>query len=207
MVVAGDWVQVIMAVFVEVEGGIQRVWAGDQRRGHRSEIFERNNKHQRSIFVSRDELDWLARIGKELVVVENSEVFWDQSRAGYPRIIAQKCSNRHGNFLLLEEFDGRSKCGSIRIPEGRYGEGWDRLLVELRRANSSLRGVREYPVRKKMAVRRSFAEVLGLLKEEDKLFYERKGSEIPTWIGAGDTQKVLREPACFGTERKEIKLL
>ena len=42
-------------------------------------FFERNNKHQRSIFVLRDELDWLARIGKKLVVVENSEIFWDQS--------------------------------------------------------------------------------------------------------------------------------
>jgi hypothetical protein len=169
-------------------------------------FFERNNKHQRSIFVLRDELDWLARKGKELVAVENSEVFWDPSRAAYPRIIAQKCSNRHGNFLLLEEFDGRSKCGSIRIPEGRYGEGWERFLVELHRANSSLRGVRENPVCKKVAVKRSYAEVVGLSKAEDNLFYKRKETDIPARTGTGDKQKVLRRPAFHGTEKEEKKL-
>jgi hypothetical protein len=206
VVVAGDWLRVIMAVSwkwkveskefeLVIKGGATGV-----------RFFERNIKHQRSIFVLRDELNWLARIGKELVVVENSEVFWDQSRAGYPRIIAQKCSNRHGNFLLLEEFDGRSKCGSIRIPEGRYGEGWDRFLVELCRANSSLRGVRENPVCKKVAVRRSYAEVAGLSKAEENLFYDCKENEIPARIGAGDKQKVLRKPACHGTEKEENQL-
>jgi hypothetical protein len=55
------------------------------------------------------------------VAVESSEVFWDQSRAGYPRIIAQRRSNRHGCFLIVEEFDGR-RCGNILIPE----EGMDK---------------------------------------------------------------------------------
>ena len=50
-------------------------------------IFERGNRKQRSIFLNKDELAWLARTVKEVVVVETSEVFWDQSRAGYPRII------------------------------------------------------------------------------------------------------------------------
>jgi hypothetical protein len=59
------------------------------------------------------------------VAVESSEVFWDQSRAGYPRIIAQRRSNRHGCFLIVEEFDGRRRCGNIVIPEGRYGQGWE----------------------------------------------------------------------------------
>ena len=104
-------------------------------------FFERNSKQQRSIFVMKVELDWLARIGEKLMAVRTSEVFWDQSRAGYPRIIAQKCVNRHGNFLTIVEFDGRRRCGSIRIPEGRSGEGWKHFMVELRRANLSLRGV------------------------------------------------------------------
>jgi hypothetical protein len=48
---------------------------------------------------------WLVGTVKEVVVVETFEVFWNQSRAGYPWIIAQKCSNRHGRFLMIEEFD------------------------------------------------------------------------------------------------------
>jgi hypothetical protein len=38
-------------------------------------IFKRNNKKQRSIFLLKVELAWLAHTVKELVAVENSEVF------------------------------------------------------------------------------------------------------------------------------------
>jgi hypothetical protein len=69
-------------------------------------IVERSNKKRRSIFIQRDELAWLVGQVEEVVDVETSKVFWDQSRAGYPRIIAKKCSNRHGRFLTVEEFDG-----------------------------------------------------------------------------------------------------
>jgi hypothetical protein len=154
-------------------------------------FFERNNKQQRSIFVLTVELDWLARIGEKLVAVRNPEVFWDQSRAGYPRIIAQKCSSRHGNFLTIEEFDGRRRCGSIRIPEGRCGEGWERFMVELRRANSSLRGVREVPACKKATARRSYAEVVGLSKADYCCnSFSEPLARIPPWLkDAADIRK------------------
>jgi hypothetical protein len=113
------------------------------------------------MFLLKIELAWLARMLEELVKVENSEVFWDQSRAGYPIIIAQKCSNRNGSFLTIEEFDVR-RCGSIMIPKGRYGQGWERFMVEVRRANSSLRMVREVRECLKVSKRRSFAEVVGV---------------------------------------------
>jgi hypothetical protein len=38
----------------------------------------------------------------------------------------------------MEEFDGRRRCGNILIPEGRYGQGWEQLIVEVRMANFSL---------------------------------------------------------------------
>jgi hypothetical protein len=38
-------------------------------------IFERNGKRQRSIFLLKVELAWLAHMVKELVRVENFEVF------------------------------------------------------------------------------------------------------------------------------------
>jgi hypothetical protein len=41
----------------------------------RARIFERNNRIQRSIFMLKEELAWLAHKVEELVAVENSEVF------------------------------------------------------------------------------------------------------------------------------------
>jgi hypothetical protein len=51
-------------------------------------LFERSNGKQRSIFLKKDELVWLVRIVEEMVAVKSSEVFWDQSRVGYLRVIA-----------------------------------------------------------------------------------------------------------------------
>jgi hypothetical protein len=45
--------------------------------------------------------------------------------------------------LTLEEYDGRRKCGTILIPEGRFGQGWKRFTGEIQWAYSSLGEVRE----------------------------------------------------------------
>ena len=117
--------------------------------------------------------------------VENSEVFWDQSRASFPRIIAQKCSNRNGNFLTIEEFDGRRRCGSIMIPEGHYGQGWERLTMEVHRANSSFRSVREVPECSKVSKRQSFAEVVGRSQNQSEECFHSFSepiARIPKWL-------------------------
>ena len=118
-------------------------------------FYERSNGKQRSIFIQKDELAWLVKIVEELVAVESSEVFWDQSRAGYPRIIAQRRSNRHGCFLTVEEFDGR--CGNILILG--YGQGWEQLIVEVRMASFSLHEASKGK-KDKEGKGRSYAEVL-----------------------------------------------
>ena len=69
-------------------------------------IVERSHNKRTSIFVQRNELAWLVRSVEEVVELETSEVFWDQSRVGCPQIIVQKRSNRHGRFLTIEEFEG-----------------------------------------------------------------------------------------------------
>jgi hypothetical protein len=123
-------------------------------------VFERNSKMNRSIFLQRAEVAWLDRVVDDLVAVKTAEVFWDSSRAGYPRIMAQKCANRHGNFLLIEEFDGRRRSRSIMILEGWRGQGWDRLKMEVSRANFSLGTAREKRECKKVTAGRSYAEVV-----------------------------------------------
>jgi hypothetical protein len=40
--------------------------------------------------------------------------------------------------MMIEEFEGRKRGGSILVPEGRYGQGWARLMFELDGANSSI---------------------------------------------------------------------
>jgi hypothetical protein len=108
-------------------------------------IVERSHNKRRSNFVQRNELAWLVRT-VDVVEKEPSEVFWDQSRAGYPRIIVQKRSNKHGWFLTIKEFEGRRRVGMVLIPEGWYGQGWSRLIPELSQVKASLwegREVRE----------------------------------------------------------------
>jgi hypothetical protein len=47
-------------------------------------IVERSNNRQRSVYVQRDELAWLVGFVEEVMDMDTSEVFWDQSRADYP---------------------------------------------------------------------------------------------------------------------------
>jgi hypothetical protein len=140
-------------------------------------IYERSTKIKSSIFIRRDELAWLLEALEEVTEGKTSKVFWDQSRAGDPRCIIQKCSNRHGRFLKIEEFDGRRKNGIILIPEGRFGLGWARLTVELDRANATLRegrglkGGRETTVSKEAKVApvgRRNTDVMGLLSQPEE---------------------------------------
>ena len=164
-------------------------------------IYERSKKKKSSIFIRRDELAWLVGALEEVVEVETSEVFWDQSRAGFPWIITQKCSNRHGRFLTIEEFDGRRRNGTILIPEGRFGQGWAGLIVELDKANSSLRERQEIMGRrdtkdskeaKVVPVRWRFTDVMGLssqLKEDQFHAYKEPIAKVPSWLKVASTEK------------------
>jgi hypothetical protein len=71
--------------------------------------------------------------------VDDSRVFWNQASPGFPRVIAQRCFNRHGSFLLVEEYAGSRKSGVVLVPEGRRGEGWDLFGSALRCVNEYLR--------------------------------------------------------------------
>jgi hypothetical protein len=157
-------------------------------------FFERNGKRQRSIFLLKDELAWLDRKNEELVMGDHAEVFWDQTRAGYPRIMALKRSNRNGNFLEIEEYDSRGRCGSIIIPEGRYGQGWERLKVHVSRAFASLRVPRIIRESAMVTGRRSFAEVVGLSQNQsEECFnaYSEPIARVPLWLKEARPREAL----------------
>jgi hypothetical protein len=75
----------------------------------------------------------------------------------------QRRANRHGNFIFIEEYEGRNRRGSVLIPEGRYGQGWTRLISELRIARLTLWKGRDFRVNKGSQVipGKSFTEVVG----------------------------------------------
>jgi hypothetical protein len=154
-------------------------------------FFERCSKINKSIFLQRAEVAWLDRIVDKLVAVKTAEAFWDPSRAEYPRIMAQKCANRHGNFLMIEEFDGRRRSGSIMIPEGRRGQGW-----EVSRTNSSLGVVKEKREYKKATGGRSYAEVV---------MEAQVGGSVESTMNGRDNKPPARTADGFKTELMKEK--
>jgi hypothetical protein len=126
-------------------------------------IVEKGKRKQGSIFLQRDEIAWLVGAVEGVLDADTLEVFWDPTSAGYPRVLVQRRSNRHGNYIFIEEFERSNRRGSILIPEGRYGQGWIRLVAELRSVRSNLWKDRVFRVNKTTLVdpARSFAEVVG----------------------------------------------
>jgi hypothetical protein len=134
-------------------------------------IYEKHQGVTRSILLGKDKAAWLLKFFKDLVTVQDSRVFWSQSIPGFPRILAQQYSNRHGFFLIIEEYEGRRRSGSVLVPKGRTGEGWERFGVELRLTfNRLLLGPSSYSKqphstdnthsKPKPELRRSYVEVL-----------------------------------------------
>jgi hypothetical protein len=102
---------------------------------------------------------------------------------------------------MIEEFDGRRRCSSLMIPEGHYGQGWDRFMVEVRRANSSLPVVREVKEYTKVTRRRSFAEVVGLSQNSvDDCFnaFSESIARVPLWLKDASTE--MEAQKCKNTQ-------
>jgi hypothetical protein len=160
----------------------------------------------RSILMDRDEIAWLVRIFEELVEVEDSRVFWNQALAGFPRIIAQRCFNRHGGFLTIEEYNGGRRRDAVLVPEGRRGKGWDlfgsalQSVVEQFSVRGS--GVAAFPESQAMrGSRRSYAEVLSKsLPPLEENLGECSGpvARVPEWVKdllkGVSTDKFVRVP-------------
>jgi hypothetical protein len=69
---------------------------------------------------------------EELMQEMDSKVFWRCSKAVFPTILAQQCSNKHERFLVVEEHGGGRRRGHILVLEGRNREDWRTFVVELR---------------------------------------------------------------------------
>jgi hypothetical protein len=165
-------------------------------------IVERRRKKQYSVFIQRDEVVWMVGAVEKAMDVETSEVYWDPSSAGFPRVLVQRRANRHGRFIFIEEFEGNKRRGSVLVPEGRYGQGWSRLTSELRATRMSLWKGRDFRERKAtvVVVGKTYAEVVGgpeLLENEVKVTsLEKMEGSSPVKVDDGGVQgKTQMRPA------------
>lgn len=102
-----------------VEGGSTRLRIREKCRGFTS-----------SIFLGRIDSCWLLDAVEELLSAKSYAVFWKRSWAGFPGIIAQQCANKHGHFLVVEEYGGGRR-GFILVPKRRNDKGWMSFVLEL----------------------------------------------------------------------------
>jgi hypothetical protein len=150
-------------------------------------MVERSKRKHGSIFIHRDEIAWLVGAVEVAVDVETSEVYWDQSSTGYPRILVQRRANWHGRFIFIEELEAGKRRGSVLIPEGRHGQGWTRLAAELRNTRLSLWKGCDFRERKgtQAVSGRSYAEVLGQSKP---VVNELMVATAATMVGSAPTK-------------------
>jgi hypothetical protein len=65
--------------------------------------------------------------------VEDSRVFRDQSVLGYPQVLTQKCFNRFGRFLVIEECDmGGRDASWLWLQKGKIREAGINLSLNFR---------------------------------------------------------------------------
>ncbi|CAI9783586.1 unnamed protein product [Fraxinus pennsylvanica] len=70
---------------------------------------------------------------EDLISKPYIESFARTFRVGDTVIFLQRCSNRKGRFISIQEIHRGGRKGTIIIPEGRNGVGWRGFGVELRR--------------------------------------------------------------------------
>jgi hypothetical protein len=103
-----------------VEGGSTGLRIGESSRGI-TRFIALNGKDSR----------WLLDTLEELLAAKDSAVFWRRSHAGFPSSFAQRCANKHGRFLMVENYGEGRRRSFILVPEGRKGAGWKSFRSEL----------------------------------------------------------------------------
>jgi hypothetical protein len=93
--------------------------------------MENKGPIQGSIWLGRKGLHWaLGELRKLKHSPSSRSGIFHFKRDGYRTLEFSCLSNRGGCFVELSEYHGGTQHGSIRIPEGRRGEGWARFVTE-----------------------------------------------------------------------------
>ena len=121
-------------------------------------------------------------------------MYWDRSKSGFPRVLAQRCFKRRGSFLLFEEYDGKERCGTVLVLEG-HGKGWYRFISGLQIAVNFFQPclAKNLGVKK----RRSFSEVLSATispTEEPYATSSEPLARVPKSLAVNNSQASLQVP-------------
>jgi hypothetical protein len=93
--------------------------------------MESKGPFQGSIWLGIKGLQWtLGELRKLKHVSPTQSGIFHFKRDGYRTLEFSCLLNRGGRFVELSEYHGGTQCGSIRIPEGRHGEGWALFVTE-----------------------------------------------------------------------------
>jgi hypothetical protein len=74
---------------------------------------------------------WLLAIVEEFALEEGMTEFWRCSEVCFPALLAQCCSNKHGLFLVVVEYNGGRWTGFILVSKGRGDKGLRAFTSEL----------------------------------------------------------------------------
>lgn len=86
-------------------------------------IIEKGRKFMHEMWLGWATGTWFAHCLETYRKNGNQEDYFAKTREGIYSFIAQHRSNSKGSFVVLEEYGGDGKCGSIIIPEEKGGEG------------------------------------------------------------------------------------
>jgi hypothetical protein len=185
----------------------------------------------RSIFLNHKDSSWLLESMEELLSAKSSDAFWRRSRIGFPGIFAQRCANKHGRYLIVEDFGTGRRRGLIIVPEGRKGVGWTSFHSELSSAVKQMKVSRNMdipptrPLLKKITVpraseitrkaelpesshRRSFAEMVKKTMDKPVTILSRnatKQSKLPE-LNSGLGKEKMPVTTMSKTATKQSKL-
>ncbi len=95
-------------------------------------IMESKGLFQGSIWLGIKGLHWTIGELRKLKHMSRSGIFQFR-RDGYKTLEFSCLSNRGGRFVELSEYHGGTQRGSIRIPEGRRGDGWALFVTEVQK--------------------------------------------------------------------------
>jgi hypothetical protein len=118
-------------------------------------LEEKRKSFRGFIFLGIKCSEWLVVAMEEAIETQRKEVFARSFRDEVRVVKIRMGSNKAGYFLETAVFVEGARKGTIRIPEGRGGWGWQRFVDELRLLNAQL------PVKAPPAVPVPSAGVVG----------------------------------------------
>jgi hypothetical protein len=94
-------------------------------------IKERRGRFQGSLWLNLIGLKWLLGVIEQVRLKEDKKGFFQFLRSNYNILEVSCLTNKGGRFLEIADYHGGAQRGSLRIPEGSWGNGWMKIAMEI----------------------------------------------------------------------------